>query len=146
MSRAPRRLAASGVRGYSADEFVRASELPEPCVFETELFYIAEYFTNVESYKIISDTLNRGEYESFSSEASWKRFFEMYNSAASENRNAAVEIGTQKRASKRRLFFVARAVYRSELPLPSRRNRQSPFFILSVSVREFPSLFPLRAL
>lgn len=59
---------------------MRASELPEPCVFDTELFYIAEYFPNVESYKIISDTLNRGEYESFSPEASWKRFFEMYNS------------------------------------------------------------------
>ena len=81
----PRRLAASGVRGYSADEFVRASELPEPCVFDMELFYIAEYFPNVESYKIISDTLNRDEYESFSPEASWKRFFEIYNMSASEN-------------------------------------------------------------
>lgn len=82
---APRRLAASGVRGYSADEFVRSSELPEPCVFDMELFYIAEYFPDVESYKIISDTLNRDEYESFSPEASWRKFFEMYNSRAPEN-------------------------------------------------------------
>lgn len=84
---------------------MRASELPEPCVFDTELFYIAEYFPNVESYKIISDTLNRGEYESFFPEASWKRFFEMYNSAASENRNAAVEIGTQKKSLQAEALF-----------------------------------------
>lgn len=49
---------------YTAGDFVIATEIKEPCIFDMELGYIlAMGFRNVRSIKIISDTLNIDEYE-----------------------------------------------------------------------------------
>ena len=50
---------------YTAGDFVTATDIKEPCVFDMELAYIlALGFTNVTAEKIVSDNLSVEEYES----------------------------------------------------------------------------------
>lgn len=49
---------------YTAGDFVLETDIKEPCLFDMELAYIlAMGFSNVRSYKIVSDALNLDEYE-----------------------------------------------------------------------------------
>lgn len=49
---------------YTAGDFVTCAQIKEPCVFDMELAYIlALGFTNVTSYKLVSDCLNTKEFE-----------------------------------------------------------------------------------
>lgn len=49
---------------YTAGDFVTATDIKEPCVFDMELAYIlALGFTNVTAEKIVSDNLSMEEYE-----------------------------------------------------------------------------------
>ena len=49
---------------YSAADFVTATDIERPCVFDMELAYIlALGFTNVTAEKVVSDNLSLREYE-----------------------------------------------------------------------------------
>ena len=49
---------------YTAGDFVTATDIKEPCLFDMELAYIlALGFTNVTAEKIVSDCLSLEEYE-----------------------------------------------------------------------------------
>lgn len=59
---------------YTAGDFVTQTDIKEPCVFDMELAYIlALGFTNVTSYKMVSDCLNINEFEDAINEDIYKR-------------------------------------------------------------------------
>ncbi len=49
---------------YTSCDFVTETEITEPCVFDMELaFILAMGFTHVTAFKIVSDSLNKEEFE-----------------------------------------------------------------------------------
>ena len=61
---------------FSSQDFVRADEahlLPDRCVCDMELYWIALMFPNVISIKIVSDTLNYDDYKAAQFHQSWQR-------------------------------------------------------------------------
>lgn len=48
---------------YTSSDFVTKTEFEEPCVFDMELAYIKSMFPRVRSIKVVSDNLNKQEYD-----------------------------------------------------------------------------------
>lgn len=48
---------------YTSTDFVTETDIKEPCVFDMELSFIASMFDNVRSIKVVSDNLNKKDYE-----------------------------------------------------------------------------------
>lgn len=59
-------LNASEIKGiskcYTSTDFVAKTSIKEPCVFDMELAFIRAMFYNVRSIKVVSDNLNKKEY------------------------------------------------------------------------------------
>lgn len=47
---------------YTSTDFVRYTNKKEPCVFDMELAFICSLFDNVRSIKVVSDNLNKKQY------------------------------------------------------------------------------------
>lgn len=47
---------------YTSTDFVTHTDKKEPCVFDMELAFICSMFNNVGSIKVVSDNLNKEEY------------------------------------------------------------------------------------
>lgn len=54
---------------YTSSDFVTSTTIEEPCVFDMELAYICAYFDNVASLKVVSDNLNKEEFDQWVSES-----------------------------------------------------------------------------
>ena len=64
---------------FSSKNFVGSEEtslLPEKCICDMELYWIALMFPNVISIKIVSDTLNYSDYKAAQFQKSWQSVFE----------------------------------------------------------------------
>lgn len=48
---------------YTSTDFVTETDIKEPCVFDMELAFICSMFDNVRSIKVVSDNLNKEDYE-----------------------------------------------------------------------------------
>ena len=55
---------------YTSCDFVTSTDIVEPCVFDMELaFILAMGFTDVQAVKVVSDMLDKEEYDDFLSKA-----------------------------------------------------------------------------
>lgn len=48
---------------YTSTDFVTKTDIKKPCVFDMELAFITAMFENVKAIKVVSDNLNKKDYE-----------------------------------------------------------------------------------